>query len=93
MTLATALSSLKGATYVLVVTYSCSPRPEYLEIQKQDAGVTFTKHSHGTRVLAAFLVSVTVTVAPCASLLVPGLWDLPTSPSSPRGLPVFPFQG
>lgn len=65
VTLAAASPTLKRATCVLVVTYPCSPRPEYLE------------HSRGARVLAASLVSVTVTVAPCASLLVPGVWDLP----------------
>lgn len=77
VTLAAAWPTLKGATCVLVVTYPCSPQPEYLEFQKQDAGVKFAKYSRGARVLAASLVSVTVTVAPCASLLVPGIWDLP----------------
>ena len=67
---------LPSPTSVLVVTYPCSPQPEYLEFQKQDAGVKFVKHSRGARVLAAFLALVMVTMAPCASLLVPGVWDL-----------------
>ena len=92
VTLAAALPTLKGATYLLVVTYPCLHSLNTWNFKSRMPVWICETLTWCTWVLAAFLVSVMVTMAPCASLLVPGVWDLPTSPCSPRGLAVFAFQ-